>query len=570
MSTILTVVDWFAPHARSVDDRTRSRLVVLASLLLVLLGGPLVSEYAATTTDGKVTMISFAIGFVTITANPFLLRLTGATRAVAALLVVELMAVLAFQAHDNGGLGAPAFAWNFVVPPFAVLVIGWRGAAVATAVLIVEATVFHVLHELGHVFPQPLTDLQLRWWRFIGLVLVASLLGSLAWTYDKMRSAAWWRLHTTLDNLRGANQALLEARQAAERAASTKLEFLANMSHEIRTPMNAVLGMTTVLLDGELDDKQLSHVETIRKSGEHLLDTINLVLDFSKLDGGHLVLERRSFAVRPWLERWVEEAEERGHPVRHTLDDQAGERLLADDTRLGQLLRHLLDDASGGDTTAGVAVEARVTTGGDRAELHLRLEVTADPARRPRGRDGSDEPPLRGLSREVARRLLEVLGGRSTVQPTPEGYATTVVVPVDVDASPPTSELTLPPSSKSLAILLVEDNVINQRVALALLAKLGFEADLAKDGVEAVEAAERRAYDVILMDMQMPRMDGAEATRRIRAQAGPGPVIVALTANSIAEHRRACLEAGMNAYLEKPIRHAELERLLRGLRPRRA
>jgi signal transduction histidine kinase/CheY-like chemotaxis protein len=424
----------------------------------------------------------------------------------------------------------------------------------------------------------------------VSFFVMAAVLG---WAWSLRR-----QVQRKTASLARQSQELSMARDRAEEGARAKADFLSTMSHEIRTPLNGVIGMTSVLLETPLSASQRECLETIHHSGEALLGVINDILDFSKIESGKLTFETVEFEVlalsKQCLDLVGDMARRKALVLSSQVDPDVPAVLTGDPTRLRQILLNLLSNAVKFTADGSVKLIIRKASGHGH-QIRVRMEVVdtgigiSDEARSKLFEtfvQGDSSTTRRyggtGLGLAISKRIVELMGG-SIGCSSQVGQGSTFWIEVPLARSTAASEsaaLQPQPASElreavhpSLSVLIAEDNVVNQRVGTLMLERLGCRVDVASDGAKAFDAWSRGNYDLILMDCQMPDVDGFLATAQIREAEtvkGKRTPIVALTANVMAGERERCLAAGMDDYLPKPLMLSSLAGVIAQLAPKQA
>lgn len=405
------------------------------------------------------------------------------------------------------------------------------------------------------------------------LLLLFAILGTTIWWINR-------RLVVEASKLRETNESLGAAREAAEAASRAKSDFLTMMSHEIRTPMAGMMGMIDLLADTKLDEEQKGLAGVAQESARNLLSVVNDILDFSKLESGQFEPEAIDLNVRQSVAAVVSlmgrKAQSKGLLLAASFSDDLPAVLKGDPTRLGQILLNLVGNAIKFTETGAIdiAVSHAVLPDG---LVELRIEVSdTGPGIAADVQASLFNPFMQadssvsrkyggsGLGLAICKRLCRTMGGDIRVESEPgHGCKFHFTVRCKAAAAPTPVAPSLVPeidADAGIDILVAEDNDMIRTLISKLLSRRGYKADLVCNGREAVEAVQKKSYDLVLMDMNMPQMDGISAAAAIRALGGRQSEfpIVALTANALVGSREICLAAGMTSFLTKPIQPDEL------------
>ncbi len=558
---------------RSIDPPRRVRkMAALTWVILITTVASVVLEFSQ---GERAAALGNGVVMVTAALCLFGLRRGWPLTVVTPLLLGVGSCDAAYIALSTGPAGTLSIIWVTLAPMIALSVAGRRAgwltlvlAVIAIGVTIVGIDQHWVAGSL--VTNRPLASRELTVLAFCVVVFLLTR----AYEVETERSIA---------KLQAQNDALRATRLEAEEANRAKSQFLATMSHELRTPLNGVTSMALLLRDEQDPQRLHEGLRIIERSADMLLAVISDVLDFSKIESNQLDLEAIPVSVAAELQGVITmlepSAAERGTTLEFELGASVPSWILGDPTRLRQVMTNLVANAvkftERGRVSCRLRAEAEMLcfevedTGIGMASQTLErlftpfTQADSSTTRRFGGT---------GLGLVITSRLIAAMGGKVEVESQPgRGSRFTARLPIKLAEAPPVtsnpSPVPLPTSAAPRAVLLVEDNVVNQMVTRRLLEKLGHQVTLAVDGSEAVAACAKASFDVVLMDCHMPVMDGFEATRRLR-DSGFGVPIYALTAAVSTDDRDRCLAAGMTGVLSKPLRLHRLVEVLASVEPR--
>ena len=568
MSGFWREVFWPSNEGGDILEVARKRVVIISALVI----GAMAMVNGVLTFTIKLPLFPWLAWWGVLSppallAIPFLQFALKKTQLVAGLLIAILLIVMTPAIAVQDGASNPASLYYAAIPVFAVFLFGAR-AGFLTA--IGTLSIMLLLYWRAVALPESgvglANDLTAFWNTMACFVMTISLTGCAA-VFQRQMERALIQLDTS--------------RRAAEAAYQAKSEFIANVSHEFRTPMNGILGMAQLLEDGELDDSQKELVHILRRSSDDLLDLINDVLDFSRLDAGKLTVQTAEFDPVAMIEReaarHAEAAQDKSLAFAVDIAADLHRPLVGDEARIGQIVHHLLSNAVKFTERGEIKLTARLETapGEDGKQLSIRVSDTGCGIERDKlealfeAFTQADASSTRahggaGLGLTIGRRVAEMLGGRLRASSVVgQGSVFKLQVPVGLPAgetaAPAASTPAAPPqpAEQPIRLLLADDVETNRQVASGLLEALNAEIVAVEDGQAAFDAWKKTRFDLILMDIRMPVMDGHEATQAIRrAETLDGrrrTPIFAVTGNAARDQVEDYLKAGMDGVVSKPI-----------------
>lgn len=561
----------------------RKRLLSILSLSTGLVG--LVSALLSlpvTLADYPVRSIIALLGPALFFAGPVILDRTGAIKTLSATLIGSIYGMILFQALSIGGAANPVLIYLIGLPVLATFLIGYRSGIVTGALVVLTYGSIYAFNDLIPVSSIPLTRNIIATWNTIVLVLLGLSL------------TAWAALFQR--EMERANRRLDDARCEADKANMAKSDLLAHVSHEIRTPMNGILGMAQSLKDTPLSVDQKRQVDLITSSGDMLMAIINDVLDLAKVEAGALELSEREFDLRALVDNACQfhdtAARRKGLTLKPVFGELPARWVLGDPHRIAQILNNLISNAvkftHKGEINVDVGctgpdmIEFRVRDSGDGIDADLAARIFTPFSQA--SAETSHTHGGTGLGLAICRNLCTLMNGEIELESSPGAGSTFIVrlplrVVRDEPIDPANSAASAPDTGepentqsgtiRPLHILAADDNETNRLVLSALLQRHPVELSLVEDGKSAVAAWQSGHFDLILMDVRMPVMDGLAATREIRALENrhhkPATPIIALTANVMKDQIRGYRDIGMDGVLAKPISPDRLDALLQSV-----
>jgi signal transduction histidine kinase/CheY-like chemotaxis protein len=562
------MIRWLSAAAEPRAPREEGRFRKLVALLMVLFVATAASLVSHLVRGGVQSALLTGLALLVVGSGFIGLRLKVRPYLVTAFVLTLGVLVAAVMGMGATSEGVGSLFWITLAPLIGLAVGGRRTGWIVLALSVLAIVIALIGIEQHWLTPFLALDRPFRA-RLIALLGVCGTAFMLVRAYEIETQAS-------IEALRGQNEALLRAQAEADSANRAKSEFLATISHEIRTPLNGVTGMVTLLRD-ERDPRRLEDgLRIVQQSADMLLAVINDVLDFSKIEANQLELERVPLAPAHELKLVMEllqsRAAERNNDLELTVAPGAPEWILGDATRLRQVVMNIVSNAvkftQGGrvsclikESGGRLLIEVSDTGIGMSAEVRSRLfapfmQADASTTRRFGGT---------GMGLVISRRLAEAMGGTISVESEPQrGSRFTVSLPFEATTQPVAAVTLATPPPNTRSVLVVEDNFVNQVVAVRLLEKMGHRVSVANDGAQGLALLAERTFDLVLMDCHMPVMDGFEATRQLRARGDTTPVF-ALTAAVTTEDFDHCLAAGMTGVLSKPLRVEKLAEVLLAL-----